>query len=161
MWRNIPLLLLTLTLLNGCGFQLRSTYLVPEAYKTVYLQSDSPYSELTRAVKQRFKAGQVTTLNSPQQGVARVQLSKDELERKTLSLFADGQVAEYRLFYSATARVFKTDGVSVTITLQAQRDYLDDPNQALAKSREMDMLLHEMRVEIADQLLRKLAAIQE
>ena len=47
------------------------------------------------------------------------------------------------------------------LTLQAQRDYLDDPGQALAKSRELEMLLQEMRVEIADQLLRKLAAFKE
>jgi len=161
MWRNLISLSLTLLLLSGCGFQLRGTYLVPEQFKALYLQSDSSYSALTRAVKKRFKSAQIQLLNQPETGSPRVELKRDNLERSNLTLFADGQVAEYRLFYSVVVKLVDANGNSQQFKLQAQRDYLDDPGQALAKSREMEMLLQEMQAEIADQLLRRLSTFQE
>lgn len=161
MWRNLLCLLVSIAMLAGCGFQLRGTYLVPDSFKTIYLHSASPYSELTRAVKKRFHSGQVDLINAPRQQTASITLHKDNLERKSLTLFADGQVAEYRLFYSVEVEIILPSGEGRFIRLQAQRDYLDDPGQALAKSREMEMLLQEMRVEIADQLLRKLSSFDE
>lgn len=161
MWRNLLCLLVSITMLAGCGFQLRGTYLVPDSFQTIYLHSASPYSELTRAVEKRFQSGQVALIAAPRQHTASIILHKDNLERKNLTLFADGQVAEYRLFYSVEVEVIHPNGKGHFIRLQSQRDYLDDPGQALAKSREMEMLLQEMRVEIADQLLRKLSSFEE
>ena len=39
------------------------------------------------------------------------------------------------------------------------RDYQDDPNIALAKSRELTLLLSEMRQQAADKILRAMASI--
>jgi LPS-assembly lipoprotein len=41
-----------------------------------------------------------------------------------------------------------------------RRDYLDDPRTALAKSREMDLLVKEMRVQAADYIIQTLAATE-
>jgi len=40
------------------------------------------------------------------------------------------------------------------------RDYQDDPDRALAKSRELTLLLNEMRKVAADKILRDMASIQ-
>jgi LPS-assembly lipoprotein len=45
-------------------------------------------------------------------------------------------------------------------TFELYRDYQDDPNLALAKSRELSLLLSEMRASAADKILRDLARIQ-
>jgi len=77
-----------------------------------------------------------------------------------LSLFANGQVAEYELIYSVHYQVRFTGEDARVFKFELYRDYQDDPNRALAKSRELTLLLSEMRTSAADKILRDLATIQ-
>ena len=43
---------------------------------------------------------------------------------------------------------------------ELNRDYQDDPSLALAKSRELSLLLSEMRTSAADRILRDMARVQ-
>jgi len=44
--------------------------------------------------------------------------------------------------------------------VEIRRDYLDRPRTALAKSREMELLVKEMRIQAADNIIQTLAAIE-
>jgi LPS-assembly lipoprotein len=48
----------------------------------------------------------------------------------------------------------------LNFSFELNRDYQDDPDIALAKSRELSLLLSEMRQQAADRILREMASIQ-
>ena len=158
--KKILITLITTSLLTACGFQLRGNYLLDDELKTLYLSSKDVHGELTRLVALNLTRNQITVLKQAKANIPELRILSDKLDRRTLSLFASGQVAEYELIYSVQYHV-RFDGEDAEqFTFELYRDYQDDPNLALAKSRELSLLLSEMRVSAADKILRDLARIQ-
>jgi len=154
----ITLVLIT-SLLSGCGFKLRGDYLLAPELKTLYLSSEDIHGELTRTVKQHLMVNQVNVLDNPEQDKPELRILKDELNRRTLSVFANGQVAEYELIYTVNYQLVFTGQPPRDFSFDLYRDYQDDPDLALAKSRELSLMLKEMRRSAADRILRDMAAI--
>ncbi|MEI6894818.1 MAG: LPS assembly lipoprotein LptE [Colwellia sp.] len=152
--------LLTTTVLSACGFQLRGDYLLDDSLKTLYVSSSDVHGELTRLVKLSLTRNQVKVLKTAQAGKPELRVIADTLDRRTLSLFSNGQVAEYELTYSVYYQVRFSNEDARSFHFELYRDYQDDPNLALAKSRELTLLLSEMRTAAAEKILRDLAKIQ-
>jgi len=158
--KAILVALLTTSLLTACGFQLRGDYLLDDDLQTMYLSSSDVHGELTRLVKLSLTRNQVKVLKHSQKDIPELRILSDKLDRRTLSLFSNGQVAEYELIYSVHYQVRFTGEDAQNFNFELYRDYQDDPNRALAKSRELTLLLSEMRTSAADKILRDLATIQ-
>lgn len=152
--------LITASLLTACGFQLRGDYLLDDELQTLYVSSSDVHGELTRLVKLTLSQNQVTVLPRSQVDKPELRILSDKLDRRTLSLFSNGQVAEYELIYAVRYQVRFTGEDAREFRFELYRDYQDDPNLALAKSRELSLLLSEMRTSAADKILRDLARIQ-
>lgn len=152
-------LLFLLFTLSACGFQLRGDFLLPDELKTLYVSSVDKHGELTRIVKQHLALNQVKTLSRPANKVPELRILKDELNRRTLSVFPNGQVAEYELIYTVRYQLQIAEQETQNFTFELYRDYQDDPNIALAKSRELSLLLSEMRTLAADRILRNLSTV--
>ncbi len=158
--KSIAVALLTTGILTACGFQLRGDYLLDDDLQTLYLTSTDVHGELTRLVKLNLIRNQVKVLKSSKEDVPELRIISDKLDRRTLSLFSNGQVAEYELIYSVHYQVRFTGEDAQNFNFELYRDYQDDPNLALAKSRELSLLLSEMRNSAADKILRDLTRIQ-
>jgi len=158
--KRIGLALLSLTLLAtaGCGFKLQRSYSIPVELQQLHVSSTDQYSELTRFVKDRLRINRVT-LASAAEDTPTLRLVSDSLERATLSLYPTGNVAEYELIYLVTFTVALPKQEPVEYQTEVRRDYQDDPRTALAKSREMELLTREMRVQAADSIIQILASI--
>ncbi|WNC69594.1 LPS assembly lipoprotein LptE [Thalassotalea nanhaiensis] len=152
--------LLTVTILSGCGFHLRGDYLLPVEMQTLYVSSQDPHGELTRFVKTHLKDNDVTLVNKSTANIAELRILKDSLNRRTLSLFENGQVAEYELTYSVRYEVRFENKDNQRYSFDVTRNYQEDPDRALAKSRELSLLRKEMRIEAANTILRNLAATE-
>lgn len=141
--------------LSSCGFQLRDSYQLPAQLESVYIQAE-PFSEFAGILGSRLQLAGATLDESPQRTV--IQIVSDSLDRRTLSLSSSGQVAEYELIY--TVEYVLHEGTERHIPLQVEvfRDYQDDPNFALAKTREREVLVTEMREDAARQILRQISA---
>lgn len=150
-------LVLGASLLSGCGFHLRGN-LPLSHYPAMYIQSD-PHSELARLVSERLQHNKVELLASAQQSAPVLHLVKDTLERRTLSLFPNGQVAEYELIYKVEYTLTMPDAEPQHYQFELYRDYQDDPNQALAKSKELDLLLSELRQQASNRIIRQLSRL--
>lgn len=153
------IILLTLVV-SACGFQLRGNYLLSPELQTLYLSSDDRHGELTRLVKQHLTINQITLVEHNSADVAEIRILKDTLDRRTLSVFPNGQVAEYELIYTVRYELRFDGKETKTYKFELNRDYQDNPNVALAKSRELSLMLKEMRTEAADKILRNMATIQ-
>lgn len=156
-WSAKGLLLALAVTLVGCGFRLRGTYDIPPALNRVAVVSSNPYGEITLLLKERLRSSDVTLAAVDDQSAGEIQLVNEKLEERTLSLFETGQVAEYELLYRLNVRIRSADGEPLEQEIRVQRQYQDDPNQGLAKSREKELLLAEMRDAAADQVIRLLA----
>ncbi|ASG66109.1 LPS assembly lipoprotein LptE [Idiomarina piscisalsi] len=155
--RTVTQVLLSFSLiaiLSGCGFQLRGDYQLPESLESIRLQSNVS-KELASQMEQRLvHSGINVSKNSSYQ----LALLSDKLERRTLSLFESGQVAEYELLYQVSYQLLKDNQVIVERTAEVARDYQDDPNFALAKTREREMLVNEMRAEASRIILQQIVS---
>ena len=156
MRRLLTLMLLGLTL-SGCGFKLKGSYQLPEQLHHLVLTSPDEYGQLTQLLKSRLKRYQVEIASPGNTKLPVLSLGKDKLERGTLSLFSTGQVAEYELIYSVNYQLGQPGDEPQSFKVEIRRDYLDDPQTAQAKSREMALLLKEMRIQAADQIVRQLS----
>lgn len=146
--------------MQGCGFQLRGDYVLSPQLQNIYISSADTHGELTRLVKQHLVFNKINITPKISKNTPELRLLKDTLKRRTLSVFPNGQVAEYELILSANYQLIFNNKNIKTFEIQIDRDYQDDPNLALAKSRELTLMLSEMRQEAADKILRNLASLK-
>lgn len=149
--------LLSSILLSSCGFHLRGD-LPLSHFPAMYIQSDR-HSELAALLSSRLEYNKVELLGSYQQSAPMLQLLSDTLERRTLSLFPNGQVAEYELIYKVRYMLTMPEGEAQPYEFELFRDYQDDPNQALAKAKELELMLGELRQQAASRIMRQLARL--
>jgi LPS-assembly lipoprotein len=149
--------LLSSILLSSCGFHLRGD-LPLSHFPAMYIQSER-HSELAALLSSRLEYNKVELLGSYQQSAPMLQLLSDTLERRTLSLFPNGQVAEYELIYKVRYMLTMPEGEAQPYEFELFRDYQDDPNQALAKAKELELMLGELRQQAANRIMRQLARL--
>lgn len=154
---SVICLLFSSMLLSSCGFHLRGD-LPLSHFSAMYIQSQR-HSELAALLSTRLEYNKVQLLESYQKSAPMLQLIDDTLERRTLSLFANGQVAEYELIYKVRYALTMPDGEPSEYQFELFRDYQDDPNQALAKAKELDLMLDELRQQAANRIMRQLARL--
>jgi len=158
--KPVIIVLIATSLLSACGFQLRGDYLLDDELQTLYVSSSDVHGELTRLVKLHLTRNQVQVLKHSKLDVPELRIVSDKLDRRTLSVFPNGQVAEYELIYSVFYQLRFSGEEAENFRFELYRDYQDDPNLALAKSRELSLLLSEMRTAASDRILRDMASIQ-
>ncbi|MFN6264299.1 MAG: LPS assembly lipoprotein LptE [Chromatiaceae bacterium] len=151
-WR-LPVLVLLSLMLSSCGFQLRGS-LPLEKYPAVYLQGDK-HSELLQQLGTQLERNQVKLLDSSDATAAIFVLDSDSLQRRTLSLFPNGQVAEYELIYKVNYQLILPGQEPRPYQIELYRDYQDDPSRALAKSKELDLMLTELRSQAVARIIRQ------
>ena len=151
---------LILALITGCGFQLRGNYLLAPELQTIAFSSVDQYGELTRLVKQHLTINNVNLVQKSDDAIPQMRMLQDNLGRRTLSVFPNGQVAEYELIYTVRYQILIPGQDIQNFRFELNRDYQDDPDIALAKSRELSLMLREMRTEAANKILRDMASIQ-
>lgn len=153
----IPLLCLALA---GCGFSLRGSQALPAELQQVAVSAVKPHALLKRELKARLQVYQIPHVATQEvednAATVLIRLQPETLERRLLSVFSTGQVAEYELIYGVTYQVIFPDKEPLQASFEILRDYQDDPDKVLAKSRELDLVVSEMRQEAADRIIRQL-----
>jgi LPS-assembly lipoprotein len=147
--------MLSSLLLSSCGFHLRGDLPLSQ-FEAMHIKSER-HSELAALVAQRLQHNKVQLLDSYQQTAPVLQLIDDSLERRNLTLFPNGQVAEYELIYKVRYALTMPGGEPQQYQFELFRDYQDDPNRALAKAKELDLMLGELRQQAANRILRQLS----
>jgi LPS-assembly lipoprotein len=159
-YKRLITALTLVSLLSSCGFHLRGDYLLSDELQTLYVTSSDVHGELTRLIKQHLSHNQVKVLKQKKAKVPELRIMSDTLDRRTLSVFENGQVAEYELIYAVHYQLRFANEEPQNFRFELNRDYQDDPSLALAKSRELSLLLSEMRTSAADKILRDMARVQ-
>ena len=152
------LLLASSLLLTSCGFHLRGS-LPLERYPAIFVDAKK-HSELASLLSEQLTSNEVKLLTELDPKAPALMLQQDSLERRTLSLFPNGQVAEYELIYRVKYQLLLPGQDIQEFQFELTRDYQDDPNLALAKAKELDLLLQELRNQAASRIIRQLNRIK-
>lgn len=146
-------------LLGGCGFELRtgSQYL-PQVH-ALYLQTENPYSELTKEVEQTFKIAQVTLLTTPQKAPYVLNLIHDEAVLQTSGYGMSNQVSVNTVTYRLTYQLLGAHGKELIPkrVITVLRTFTINTNQALNGDIIPASLVEDMRHDAIHQLLMQMA----
>lgn len=156
---KLPVVLVLAGLLSACGFHLRDEYSVPEELHTMSFTSYDEYNQLTRYVKSQLTLNKVE-LVQPSSSVPNLHLIETNLEERTLSLYQNSRAAEKELTYVVQYRVTIPGYGTKNYTTTVNRNYLDNPLTALAKSVERDVIKDEMHLQAAKQMMRQLGRVR-
>ncbi len=159
------LLALALTL-SACGFHLRGSdgsFTLPFATLYINLPEASP---LAIDFKRNVRANGGTEIVNEKglaDGVIDVLVDPDKTRTKTiLSLDSNGRVREYQLGYTITFRVIDKNGVQLLAptNISLNRPITFNESQLLAKETEEALLYRDMKTDMVQQMLRRIAAIK-
>jgi LPS-assembly lipoprotein len=153
-WLLVPLVL------AGCGFHLRGQAPLPAVLATPYIEAADRYSPLYAALDERLRAAGAQPAADAASASAVIRLHEDDTGRDLLSVTADNKPGEYEVYYAAEFSV--TSGATELLArnqVRLTRDYGYDESAVLAKEHEEETLRVALAGEIADQILRRLAAL--
>lgn len=156
--KNTLALVLMCFVLSSCGFHLKKASSLPDNLKTLTLKGDDEKSSLFLNLKKELKASNVE-LTPSAKNVAQLYLRKESIERQTLSLFQNGQVAEYELAYGVSYVVKRPGEKAIEKRFELYRNYQDDPDHALAKAKELELLISEIRQQASSRIVRELSQL--
>jgi LPS-assembly lipoprotein len=151
---------LGLALAAGCGFHLRGHEPLPALVAEPYVEAADRYSPLYAALDERLRAAGARPAASAAAASAVIRLHVDNTGRELLSVTADNKPGEYEVYYAAEYSV--TAGATEVLPRNAvrlTRDYGYDESAVLAKEHEEQFLRVALAEEIADLILRRLAAL--
>ena len=151
-----------LAALTACGFRLRGA---PQfAFRSLYVQAQ-PGSPLARELIRTLQGagGDLVVLTAPAQlpqAEAILDVLSEQQERVVVGLNASGQVRELQLRLRIKFRLRTPTGVELIpdTELLQQRDISYNETIALAKEAEEALLYRDMRTDLVQQLMRRLAA---
>ena len=158
--RRALLVVAGVALLAGCGFQLRGQAPLPAVAARPYVESADRFTPLYAGLDRRLRDAGATPAASAAEASVVIHLHTDESGRELLSVTADNKPGEYEVYYAAEFSV--TNGTAELISrkqVKLTRNYGYDESAVLAKEHEEASLRDALAGDIADLILRRLAAL--
>jgi outer membrane lipopolysaccharide assembly protein LptE/RlpB len=160
--RSLAAGIVAVSALTACGFRLAgSSGPWPTVLARPYLSLQDPYTDFSRELERRIKAAGADLQPLSVGASATIEVSKDNLEQRTLSVSASNIPTEYLLVYTVT---FSVRGPNKELlapqTLTLQQDYSFAENVVLAKQHEADILRAQMARDLAGIVMRRLRSLK-
>jgi len=153
------LLLLLPLLLVGCGFHVKHTDGLVEKYPKILLQS-TKNSELTRLIKLRLRGAGIKIVNTPSEDVAILKVNTEQRSTRIISLNVTAQNAETELGFNLRYSIQSPGYEAQDFTVNLYRDFVESSSEALAKSRESELLTQELRVIAAEHIINTMLSLE-
>tara|TARA_Y100001934_G_scaffold152831_1_gene183235 strand:- start:176 stop:691 length:516 start_codon:yes stop_codon:yes gene_type:complete len=144
--------------LTGCGYQLRGSGGLPEAFSQVFLKART--TPMYQAMAQLLESSGATLVAQKDARVS-ILITQEDFKERLLSVDPNtGRAREFEIAYIATFSVRDQAGKATRgkETVRIVRDYVFDVDAVIGKSRERGVLYNEMRRDAAQQIFQRLRA---
>lgn len=149
--------ILTLSLLQGCGFHLRGAVLLPQEMNATRVAGQGVSSELLHAVEDAIANSSGSVVSSEGAATARLTLSNESFSRRVATVGSDGKVSEYLLNYSVAWKLSTPSGAVIGEGSVKQREHYEyNSDQVLGKAQEEHYLRGVMVKSAVRDLMRAL-----
>lgn len=150
--------LLTLLLFAGCGWHLRGL----ESFQgpaVIHLLPEDSYAPLTLAMREAMRLG---SISDSAEAKLQLHLGRETLQKRVVAVTSIGSPAQYEMSLSSRFRYQVPGDPTVTLpqTLSVERAFDFDPSSTVAKREEENILLEEMRRELAQRILQQARYLQ-
>jgi LPS-assembly lipoprotein len=147
--------------LSGCGFRLAGSERLPAVLAKPYLSVKVPYTDFAREFERQLKSSGASLQLGRQDATATIEVTKDLVEQRTLSVSARNIPTDYELRYTVTFDVKGPDAqILAPQTITLSRDYSFEENVLLAKEHEADILRAQMARDLSTMALRVLSRVK-
>ncbi len=156
----LPLTLLLCGLLQGCGYSLRGSDVITATYPSLYLEYQQPNSEFSRLMSRSLAVANVDLATSP--GTAPTLILGPEVRaNRPVSINPRARAAQYEVRLSVTMALTQDGNVLIAPqTLVVERNYFEDIENLAGNREEVEIILDEMRRDLVNRVMRRLAAGQ-
>jgi LPS-assembly lipoprotein len=147
--------------LGGCGFRLAGSEHLPAVLAKPYLSVRDPYTDFAREFERQLKSSGASLQPGRQDATATIEVTKDLVEQRTLSVSARNIPTDYELRYTVTFDVRGPDAqILAPQTITLSRDYSFEENVLLAKEHEADILRAQMARDLVTMAMRVLSRVK-
>jgi LPS-assembly lipoprotein len=148
--------------LSACGFRLAGSEPLPGILARPYLSLKDPYTDFSREFEHQLKSSGATLQSLRANSTATIEVIKDLVEQRTLSVSAANIPTEYELTYTVTFAVLGTDTeLLAPQTISLSKDYSFEENVLLAKEHEADILRQQMARDLVSIAMRRLTSLKQ
>jgi LPS-assembly lipoprotein len=162
---QVPLKLAAISMipaLCACGFRLAgSADHLPAVLQRPYLSLKDPYTDFSREFERQLKGSGAVLQGLRANSTASIDVTKDLVEQRTLSVTAQNIPTEYEITYTVTFSVRGADKqLMAPQTISLARDYSFEENALLAKEHEADILRQQMARDLVSIAMRRLTSLK-
>lgn len=147
-------------LTGGCGFHLAGREPLPESMKSAYVQATDPQTDFVQSLRKSLLTSGARPPGGRDTASAVVNILRDEVVRRTLSVSALNKPNEYEITYFVRFSVSSADHeLLAPQEISATRSYSFSESALLAKEHEEAILRQAMAHDLADRVVRQLSSL--
>lgn len=150
-------------LLSSCGYSLRGSDVLSSKFDSVLLNSQQANSEFSRLLRRSLEIADVAVTSANSDSVDEQQLVLDigneQIISRPVSVNPRARAAQYELRLSVVISLRRSGEQLISPeTLSVERSYFEDIENIAGTQEEVEIISSEMRRELVNQLMRRLAA---
>ncbi len=159
--KKINFVLLSMTLLlSACGFHLRGKTPLPAQLQNLAISSDTPYSDFSKQLKSTMRDMGITVDDNTAQAPYRLRIISAVNSEIVGSISSSTNTRIYTLYFTVNYQLLDKQGKIIlpTQTVSSYRTLTVNANQVLGSSIESLTLQREMRSDVIEKIMYRLAA---
>jgi LPS-assembly lipoprotein len=147
--------------LSACGFRLAGSDPLPGMLARPYLSLKDPYTDFSREFEHQLKSAGATLQSVRANSTASIDVTKDLVEQRTLSVNVNNIPTEYEITYTVTFAVRGADKeLLAPQTISLSKDFSFEEPVLLAKEHEADSLRQQMARDLVAIAMRRLTSLK-
>ena len=152
--KNIFFLIILLSV-SACGYQLRGSIDLPDDLKSIFFHGASEL--LNKTAKKTLRASGGTLATIPQEAGIIIQVIREEMKRRVVSLSSSGRVNEYEVSYLLHFFMLDKAGkqLSNKQVIELSRDYFNNQEEVLGKDNEEKIIRNELYRHATQAIIRR------
>jgi LPS-assembly lipoprotein len=153
-----------LAVLAACGFHLEGRAPLPQSMKSAYVQATDQQTDFAQSLRKALLTSGARPAYAKSSASSVVNILRDEVVRRTLSVSALNKPNEYEVTYFVRFSVSAGDQAGgkellAPQEISATRSYSFDETRLLAKEHEESILRQAMAHDLADRVVRQLSSL--